>query len=216
VGAEPLETVAPDVPDGLDFPTTAGAIAEACGPGIYCGYSMGGRLCLRIALDFPDLVRGLVLVSASPGIADATARTARASLDDELASRASTIGVEPFIRLWLGGPLFATLEPDAGEVIARARAYSVRRLAHQLRVLGQGAQEPLWERLGELEVRVVIVTGRADEKYDAIGDQVARLLRHARRVRIDGGHSLLLEQPVAMAEVLVHVARDVTGHDRVS
>jgi pimeloyl-ACP methyl ester carboxylesterase len=63
---------------------------------------------------------------------------------------------------------------------------------------------------------VVIVTGRADEKYDAIGDQVARLLRHARRVRIDGGHSLLLEQPVAMAEVLVHVARDVTGHDRVS
>jgi len=155
-------------------------------------------------------------VSASPGIADATARTARASLDDELASRASTIGVEPFIRLWLGGPLFATLEPDAGEVIARARAYSVRRLAHQLRVLGQGAQEPLWERLGELEVRVVIVTGRADEKYDAIGDHMARLLRDARRVRIEGGHSLPLEQPRALAEALIDVAHDVTGHDGVS
>jgi pimeloyl-ACP methyl ester carboxylesterase len=214
VGAEPLEVVAPDVPDGLDFSTTAGAIAEACGPGIYGGYSMGGRLCLRIALDFPDLVRGLVLVSASPGIADAKARTARATLDDELAGRAVTIGVVSFIRFWLRSPLFATLEPDAGEVVARARAYSVARLAHQLRVLGQGVQEPLWERLGELEVRVVIVTGRADEKYDAIGDQMARLLSHARRVRIEGGHSLPLEQPRALAEALIHVARDVTGHDR--
>jgi len=216
VGAEPLEVVAPDVPDGLDFPMTAGAIAEACGPGIYGGYSMGGRLCLRIALDFPDLVRGLVLVSASPGIADAKARTARASIDDELASQAATVGVEPFIRLWLRSPLFVTLEPDAGEVVARARAYSVERLAHQLRILGQGAQEPLWERLGELEVRVVVVTGRADEKYDAIGDHMARLLRDARRVRIEGGHSLPLEQPRALAEALIDVAHDVTGHDGVS
>jgi pimeloyl-ACP methyl ester carboxylesterase len=65
-------------------------------------------------------------------------------------------------------------------------------------------------------VRVVVVTGRADEKYDAIGDHMARLLRDARRVRIEGGHSLPLEQPRALAEALIDVAHDVTGHDGVS
>jgi 2-succinyl-6-hydroxy-2,4-cyclohexadiene-1-carboxylate synthase len=215
-GPEALEVVTPQVPDGLDFPTTARAIAETCGPGIYVGYSMGGRLCLRTALDLPNLVHGLVLVSASPGIADTEARAERASLDDELARRAADVGVEPFVRLWLENPLFATLEPDGDEVVGRARAYTVERLAHQLRALGQGVQEPLWGRLGELEVPVVVVTGRADHKYDAIGDQMSHLLRHSRRVRIDGGHSLPLERPEAVAEVLLHLARDLTGHDRVS
>ena len=152
--------------------------------------------------DFPDLVRGLVLVSASPGIADATARTARASLDDELASRASTIGVEPFIRLWLDGPLFATLEPDAGEVIARAAPTPSGDWHISFEYSGRALKNLCGTGWVSWRSRVVIVTGRADEKYDAIGDQMARLLRHARRVRIDGGHSLLLEQPVAMAEVL--------------
>src|SRR4029450_3306191 len=46
----------------------AGGVGEAGGAGVYCGSSLGGRLCLRLALDRPDLVTGLVLVGASPGI----------------------------------------------------------------------------------------------------------------------------------------------------
>src|SRR4029450_6371764 len=40
------------------------------GGGAVGGSWLGGRLCLRLALDRPDLVRALVLVGASPGIAD--------------------------------------------------------------------------------------------------------------------------------------------------
>jgi len=61
-----LEVVAVDVPSGLGFVETAAAIGEREGRAGYAGYSMGGRLCLRFALDRPDLVRGLVLLSASP------------------------------------------------------------------------------------------------------------------------------------------------------
>ncbi|MGA2037404.1 MAG: alpha/beta fold hydrolase, partial [Acidimicrobiales bacterium] len=160
-GGEPIDVVTPDVPDDLDFRATARTIAKACGRGIYGGYSMGGRLCLRMALDLPDLVRGLVLVSAAPGIADDGARAERAVLDDELACRAMDIGVGAFVKQWLDNPLFVTLEPDADEVVERAGAYTVERLVHQLGVLGQGVQEPLWHRLGELGVHVAIVTGRA-------------------------------------------------------
>jgi 2-succinyl-6-hydroxy-2,4-cyclohexadiene-1-carboxylate synthase len=212
-GGEPIDVVTPHVPDGLDFNATARTIAEACGSGIYVGYSMGGRLCLRIALDLPDLLRGLVLVSSSPGIADDDARTERAVLDGELARQAMDIGAGAFVKRWLENPLFVTLEPDADEVTERARAYSAERLAHQLRVLGQGVQEPLWHRLGEIDVRVAIVTGRADPKYGAIGDQMARCVRFPMRVRIEGGHSLPLEQPEALAAVLLHMVCDAHGHD---
>ena len=61
--------------------------------GIYVGYSMGGRLCLRLALDRPDLVRGLMLVSTSPGIADPTERAARVEADELLADSVERDGV---------------------------------------------------------------------------------------------------------------------------
>src|SRR5262249_2165555 len=53
----------------------------------YVGYSMGGRFALRVAVDRPDLVQALVLISASPGIADDAARAARRAEDERRATR---------------------------------------------------------------------------------------------------------------------------------
>jgi 2-succinyl-6-hydroxy-2,4-cyclohexadiene-1-carboxylate synthase len=212
VGAVTLETLAPEVPHGLDFAATAQAVVEAGGTGIYCGYSRGGRLCLRGALERPELVRGLVLISASPGISDDRARVERARRDAELAASLRTIGMEAFLGRWLDQPLFSTLEADTGEVERRARATNPERLEHQLCVLGQGAQEPVWERLGELRMPVAVVTGRADRTYEGIGDAMAAAIPGAIRVRLDGGHALPLEQPAAVAEVLVGMVRGNQAH----
>lgn len=73
---EPVEHALPrdwdiqtiEVPDGLDFEATADAVAHRGGQGVWVGYSMGARLCLRLTLDNPALVDALVLVSGSPGI----------------------------------------------------------------------------------------------------------------------------------------------------
>ena len=216
VGPVPIEVLAEDVPDGLDFAATAQAVMEDGGSGIYCGYSMGGRLCLRGALDRPELVRGLVLISASPGIADDAARAERVRHDAALAAEARTLGVEAFLRRWLDQPLFSTLEVDASEVARRARATNVERLGHQLRVLGQGAQEPLWARLSELRVPVTVVTGLADHTYEAIGNAMAGRIPGATRVRLEGGHALPLEQPRAVADVLVDMVRHVSAHGEAS
>src|SRR4029453_15144251 len=59
------------------FGEAAGRVGEAGGSAAYVGYSLGGRLCLRLALDRPDLVRALVLIGGSPGIADAGGRAER-------------------------------------------------------------------------------------------------------------------------------------------
>lgn len=215
-GGVSIEALAEEVPDHLDFAATAHAVVEAGGAGIYCGYSMGGRLCLRGALDRPELVRGLVLISASPGIADDAARVERARHDADLAAEARAVGVEAFLRRWLDQPLFSTLETDAAEVSRRARATNLERLGHQLRVLGQGAQEPLWARLGELRMPVAVVTGRADHTYEGIGDAMAVQIPGATRVRLDGGHALPLEQPGVVAKVLVGMVQRVSAQGEAS
>ena len=92
-----------------DLPAAAALLGEAGGPAAYAGYSMGGRVCLRLALDRPDLVRALVLIGASPGIEDAADRAARRAADEALARDLERDGVAAFLDRWLAGPLFATL-----------------------------------------------------------------------------------------------------------
>jgi 2-succinyl-6-hydroxy-2,4-cyclohexadiene-1-carboxylate synthase len=200
------EPIALDVPAGLDFVATATAIGAAGGRAVYVGYSMGGRLCLRLALDRPDLVERLVLVSASPGIADPTERAARRASDEELARDVAQRGVEPFLRDWLAQPLFATLATDAAGLADRAHGHTAAQLAETLRTLGSGTQEPLWDRLGELRIPIALMTGRADAKFDLINDAMEAACTSAAsvaRVRLDGGHALPLEQPAALAACVV-------------
>src|SRR4051812_15439764 len=75
----------------LSFAAGAARLAAAGGAGTYLGYSMGGRYALRIALDRPDLVHRLVLVGASPGVADPDERAARCAADDALADHVEAV-----------------------------------------------------------------------------------------------------------------------------
>jgi 2-succinyl-6-hydroxy-2,4-cyclohexadiene-1-carboxylate synthase len=208
-----LEATAVDVPTGFGFVETAAAIGEQHGRAVYCGYSLGGRLCLRLALDRPDLVRGLVVLSASPGIADAAERTARRDADEKLAQEVERDGVDTFLDRWLRQPLFATLPSDAAGLDARRAGNTIATLTHALRALGQGAQEPLWDRLVDLEPPFVPAAGVLDEKYVDIAFEMAgRVGQEVHPVLIGGaGHAAHLENPEAVASLLRRVAHDVTS-----
>ena len=115
-----------------------------------------------------------MLVSASPGLADAEERAARRAADEALADRIEAIGVEAFAREWAAQPLFAG-QPDA--VAALAHEDRLRRSAAehaaQLRGLGTGVMPPLWDRLGELAMPVTLVVGERDAKFRAIAERMA-------------------------------------------
>lgn len=51
---------------GFDLAACAREIASTTPPAIWLGWSLGGLVALRAALDFPEQVRGLVLIAASP------------------------------------------------------------------------------------------------------------------------------------------------------
>jgi len=201
-----------DVPTGLGFVDTAAAIGERAGRAIYAGYSMGGRLCLRLALDRPDLVRGLVLLSASPGIADDAERAARREADEKLARDLERDGVDAFLERWLRQPLFSTLPEEAAGLDDRRAGNTVATLTHALRALGPGTQEPLWDRLGDLEPPFVPAAGVLDEKYVDIAFAMAdRVGPRTHPVLIGGaGHAAHLENPKGVASLLRRVVHDLT------
>jgi 2-succinyl-6-hydroxy-2,4-cyclohexadiene-1-carboxylate synthase len=198
----------------VGFGEAAGLVREAGGAGVYCGYSLGGRLCLRLALDRPDLVRGLVLVGASPGIADPGARAERRAADEALAGQVEREGVEAFLDRWLAGPLFAALPAEAAGRADRL-ANTPQGLAFALRRLGTGAQEPLWDRLGGLRPPTLLVAGDRDAKFAALAGRMATAIGPTARVAIvpGAGHAVHLERPAEMA-ALVEAFLTAVGEDR--
>ena len=197
-----------DVPAPSTFATTARAIGIAGERAIYVGYSMGGRLCLRLALDRPDLVRGLVLVSTSPGIANGEERAARVEADELLADSVERDGVAAFLADWLSQPMFASVPPDAPGLADRRRL-TPEFLAACLRRLGSGAMEPMWGELSQLTMPVMLVTGTRDEKFTAIGRRMLeRMHPGVGLMQLDGGHALPLEQPAVLGGLITAFAAE--------
>lgn len=190
--------------DDADLRTAAELLTDCGGAGIYIGYSMGGRIALHAALAKPDLVNGLVLIGATAGLDGEEDRAARRDADNQLADRLLEVGLERFIDRWLANPLFAGLDDTAA---ARDQRLTNRPegLAASLRSCGTGTQQPLWDRLGELTMPVLIVAGARDEKFSAIGRRMAEAMTGtaAELAIIEGTHAVHLEQPEQTADTIV-------------
>jgi 2-succinyl-6-hydroxy-2,4-cyclohexadiene-1-carboxylate synthase len=208
--AETFQVIRVDLPGhggsagvDLDFVETAAAIGDAGGTATYVGYSMGGRLCLRLALDRPDLVQSLVLIGASPGLADEATRATRRAADEALAAEIERTGTAAFLERWLAQPLFSTFTPEPADLESRL-ANTSRGLGTALRRLGTGAQEPLWDRLGALEMPVLVVAGQEDAKFTHVAEEMADAIGvNAQVVALAGaGHAAHLERPASFRRLM--------------
>jgi 2-succinyl-6-hydroxy-2,4-cyclohexadiene-1-carboxylate synthase len=181
----------------------ANLLAEAVGRAVYVGYSMGGRLCLHLALARPDLVVGLVLVGATAGIDDEQERAARRAADAQLAADLERDGVDAFLDQWLANPMFAGLTREAAQVDDRRRN-TVAGLASSLRLAGAGTQEPSWDRLSVLTMPVLVLAGDDDAKFAALGRRLAEGIgvNASFAVVAGAGHTAHLEQPAAFLALL--------------
>ena len=191
----------------LDAWASARWLADEGGAGVYLGYSMGGRLALHVALAHPEVVERLVLVSATAGIEDPDDRAHRRAADEATAKRIEQDGVTAFLDDWLAQPMFAGLSPAAQWREARL-ANSARGLAASLRLSGTGAQDPLWDRLGEVSVPTLVVAGANDEKFVHIAERMDSQLPNSElAVMDDVGHSAHLESPTGFADLVLEWLR---------
>jgi 2-succinyl-6-hydroxy-2,4-cyclohexadiene-1-carboxylate synthase len=189
----------------------AGWLGDSGGSASYLGYSMGARYCLHLALARPDLVERLVLISGTAGIEDREERRSRRRADEALAaeldppesSGSPAMPVEVFIRRWLEGPLFSGIDGARNGVEERLRNTGPG-LASSLRTAGTGTQDPLWDRLHELTMPVLIITGGDDAKFTELGRRMAAALgSHAtHRVIAGTGHAPHLQRPSEVSDMV--------------
>lgn len=207
---------APPGLDGSDLATGAALAIEALGPSrptVLVGYSMGGRVALRAALDRLPPVAATVLIGATAGIDDPEERSARRSADAALAAEIEAGGVPAFLERWLAQPLFAGLSVADDDLAARA-ANRAEGLAASLRGAGTGTMDPAWwDDLPRIDVPTTVAVGGLDSKFLAIGRRLVAGIGDRARLEVipDVGHAAHLQRPDAVARIIAEAAADVRG-----
>lgn len=181
-------------------------IEQAAAPGsVPVGYSLGGRLVLRAALRDPDRFAALTLVGASAGIEGGAERRARRIADGSLARWMERHPIEEVVERWERLPVFASQPPA---LVAAQRAgrlsHDPARLAALLRSAGQGVLAPVWERLGELPMPVLLLAGAEDAAYATAAERMATMVPRGHCHLVPGaGHAPQLERPAEVAAALL-------------
>ena len=165
-------------------------------PAHVVGVSMGGRMALRFAATYPQLVSSLVLAdSALDGYAWSVDWQKRW---DEMCQAARGGQVAEARRRWLEHPLFdsARSNPFAGSLLARMiEDYSGWHWHN--RDAARVPVPPLAKRLDEIHVPSLVITGERDlSDFQAIAEVLGRGLHRVQRAVIEGaGHMVNVEAP---------------------
>lgn len=195
-------TVADTRHDGTVAAMAARLLREAPEEFALLGTSMGGYVALEVVRQAPQRVRALALVSTS-----ARADTAEQLASRERQSRLVEAGdFERLVDLAFPG---VVAEQHAGDRAlldawrATTRAVGARAFLRQQRAtMGRADAREL---LPTIDCPTVVIHGSDDRLIPvAMGEELARTIPGARLVTIaDAGHAVFLEQPDAIASVVV-------------
>lgn len=171
------------------------------------GYSMGGRVALAYAVNYPRRVSSLVLESASPGLKTAEERANRQVADSLLADRIVAGGLPAFVEFWERIPLF-----DSQRVLSEEKKVAIRTerlsqnekgLANSLRGIGTGSQPSYWQQLHALNLVILLITGELDTKFVNIAREMMGYFSNARHETIAHvGHAIHVENPAVFATMV--------------
>lgn len=164
------------------------------------GYSMGGRLALTFAVNYPEKVRKLILESASPGLRTEAERHERRIQDKKLSEKIQQEGIKNFIDYWENIPLFQSQKSLPEKIRTRIRcqrlANSIDGLANSLNGMGTGVQPSWWDELAHLEMPVLLITGNLDQKFCRIAEEMSKILPNVKwKTAEDAGHAIHVEKP---------------------
>jgi 2-succinyl-6-hydroxy-2,4-cyclohexadiene-1-carboxylate synthase len=122
------------------------------------GYSMGGRIAMKMAIKRPDLFTKITIISANPG---------GQGSENEAIKRLNTLNFKDFIKWWYTQDLFVGTNIEART--EETKHLDPQELALCLACFSKKNQGDLWDRLGAIENKLHYICGELDKKYMKIG-----------------------------------------------
>lgn len=190
------------------------------GPAVLAGVSMGASIAVDTALEYPGLVRALVVSGAGtsePYFTDPWTTRTTAAWTAAMAAGDLDTAVETFTR-FAAGP-YRDLDEVDPAVVSRLRRMTRGTMAKH--TVGEpDRRRPVpdtWARAAAIDVPVLAINGALDSP-DHIGmaERLARTIGNGRAVSVDGAaHYPNLERPGAFGDLLGEFLDDLPRHEEI-
>ena len=196
-----------------DLISAVPAIIEALGEksAFLCGVSQGGAVSMRVAIAYPDKVRGLVNMCAGPGGPPSQAATpldnfaaVLAEEPDETKRRKAT---EEFVTRIFHDPGFAARAPHRAEMEIKLILGHPRESAKFLPGVPKSYVLLTSEQLASISCPTLIIWAEYENR-PGLGAELASLIPDCALVIIkDAGHHVNLDQPEATSRAIEEFVR---------
>lgn len=168
------------------------------------GYSMGGRLALRLALRYPGQISGLILENTNYGIENEQHRNQRLNIDEQRAQAIET-DFEAFLSEWNAMPLFNKgVEIPHQLVNAYMKIQQNQNpayIANSLRGFSTARMPSVKNKLHQLDMPTLLLAGENDNKYRKILDEMDQQIANSKfHIIRNAGHRVHLEHPRAFLD----------------
>ena len=185
----------PPAYNGADSRAFIRAFGDALGiaPFVICGYSMGGSISLDFALNYPDRLKGFIMVASSPSWEFPEVMVELLRKDPHKAAETSA---ENF------GDMFSKHTPEhiKQQVLKVSAQVSVETKAADLLACTTFHLE---EDLERIHVPALVICGDEDESSLAGSRLCAQRLANARFQLVEKcGHPIMMEQPKVLNDAI--------------
>jgi pimeloyl-ACP methyl ester carboxylesterase len=175
------------------------------------GCSMSGEVALDLALEYPQMVSALVVVSAVPSGFELQGQPPRYLIEMMTAVQQGDLALASELqnRIWIDGPF---REPDQVDPVIRQRAAEMNRiaLANATWSKADGAppnplDPPAAQRLNQVRVPALVIAGALDhpEILRAADVMAAAIPGASKRIIPDSAHLPNMEQPAIFNQIVL-------------
>ncbi len=170
---------------------------------IFVGYSLGGRIGLRILEAYPDLFDHYVFVSTHSGLSSEEDREARVANDQKWIDKIRQSSWDEFLKDWNNQDVLkdsvAAKRPEA--------AYKKDRLVAALLDYSLGKQKDYSALIAEHQDRITWVVGDQDTKFLNLAEDLKQKEILLDYKRISSGHRILFDNPNGLSKIMESVLK---------
>lgn len=171
---------------------------------IFIGYSLGGRLGLKILSQTPGEFDHYIFVSAHPGLLDddLEGRKARAANDKRWSDQISKENWDLFLKEWHSQDVFKGSKQNPQRLL---RDYDVELLKQSLIGDSLALQPDYRPLIQQNQDRITWVIGSQDAKFKQIAEDMSEAGILKKVTQVESGHRILIDNPRALAQVVQSV-----------